>query len=890
MALDNFRRRGERDTRVEDYLDDKLQAAADLDTLDLLLENVKNQQGLLRKQLEDAERDLQGARQAARDHSSSVRQKADQFRKEQGDIDRRLLIVTQSETSDEARPQFERIMDKLHRFDVATGYMELLKEVHALSESSQSQLKISDEAALEPYHRLQMLLSSLQPLQDAAEGAAPHVVDHVDQMVQKLRQEIQDSFSADLEKTLTKIYWPRAGATIPPTLQQEWSNNVGRLIELQRPELEAREDSAVVDKAAKEPLVLLPVEVLVRPLVTRFRYHFDGDRPTNRLDKPEYFLSHTIDLLDKYNGFFVDYCQPELLRHFRGSALAMNPVYIDATSALITGLLPMLRAKIFGLLPQVASQPQLLSHLIHEIMSFDTTVRDEWRYNGGYGVEGWKGLAWEVLVKKEWFARWLRVERDFALSRYQDIIDAPDSGTLDYDSVDPSATKPTKAAIRVNDLLETITDRYRPLSSFTQKLRFLIDVQLDIFDRFHTRLHQSLEAYLTMTSSLARTVHGISREEQASLQGVKGLDRLCRIFGSADYLEKAMRDWSDDVFFLDLYAELKDRARSTARAGGGKNLAGPMTVADVATRTSSSVVGDGDDDEGALFDETAAAYGRLRVRSEGVIIDVLSYNVREALRPYGRINPWASLSTTISTTLTPSSSSAADPSSTSTSQDTHADGTSANTSSRDREREALAVTAELDVTLSLLSTHLSFLVRALAPAPLRRIVRAVCATLQTWIWDHVLTRHAFSAQGARQLAADVAALCSVIDGVAGAELGRVGMARLAEGVQLLGLPVRASGSRGRVAGGAEDEAGAGVDASADRDAAAALESNGAIDGGDDDAGRPAAAPRRLGLWEVERRLFVDNESARAVLDELGVAALSEGDARAVLERRVELAS
>ncbi|KAK5240940.1 hypothetical protein LTR16_009971, partial [Cryomyces antarcticus] len=192
-------------------------------------------------------------------------------------------------------------------------------------------------------------------------------------MVQKLRQEIQDSFSADLEKTLTKIYWPRAGATIPPTLQQEWSNNVGRLIELQRPELEAREDSAVVDKAAKEPLVLLPVEVLVRPLVTRFRYHFDGDRPTNRLDKPEYFLSHTIDLLDKYNGFFVDYCQPELLRHFRGSALAMNPVYIDATSALITGLLPMLRAKIFGLLPQVASQPQLLSHLIHEIMSFDTT-------------------------------------------------------------------------------------------------------------------------------------------------------------------------------------------------------------------------------------------------------------------------------------------------------------------------------------------------------------------------------------------------------------------------------------------------------------------------------------------------------------------------------------
>lgn len=44
-----------------------------------------------------------------------------------------------------------------------------------------------------------------------------------------------------------------------------------------------------------------------------------------------------------------------------------------------------------------------------------------------------------------------------ALARYQSIIETQESGELDYDSVDPHATKPTKAAIRVNDLLETIT-------------------------------------------------------------------------------------------------------------------------------------------------------------------------------------------------------------------------------------------------------------------------------------------------------------------------------------------------------------------------------------------------------------------------------------------------
>lgn len=39
------------ESRVQDYLDDKLQSAADLDGLDLLLENVKNQQDLLKKQV-----------------------------------------------------------------------------------------------------------------------------------------------------------------------------------------------------------------------------------------------------------------------------------------------------------------------------------------------------------------------------------------------------------------------------------------------------------------------------------------------------------------------------------------------------------------------------------------------------------------------------------------------------------------------------------------------------------------------------------------------------------------------------------------------------------------------------------------------------------------------
>ncbi|KAK7528074.1 TIP-1 family-domain-containing protein [Phyllosticta citriasiana] len=815
--------------RAADFLNDKLQTLADLDALDHLLSETRSHHALLKQQLQQAERDAHEARHAANDHASSLRTQHADFQRVQSDVDRRLAIVTRSDTTDDAVSRFRGSMDKLLALDIAGRYTERLKEVDALSRNATTHLDSSDEAALSSYHQLKELNSRLGPLHEAAEGAAPHLIDHISRTTHHVRGQLKDAFAARLETVLKKIGWPKRPETaLLGSLHEDWGKSVGNLLQLQKPELEAAEN------AKPGPVVLLPLEVLVQPLEMRFRYHFYGDKPTNRLDKPEYFLSHIADLLNTFNDFMVANLQPILLERFRGSDLALNTIYIDATCAFITALLPMLRAKIFATLPQAASQPQLLSHWVHEIMNFDTNLREEWRYDGGYGAVGWKGLAWEVLVFQDWFDRWLHVEKEFALSRYQAIIDTPDSGELDYDSVDPGATKPTKAAIRVNDLLETITDRYKPLSSFSQKLTFLIDIQISIFDRFHERLRSSLEAFLTMTSSVGRAVQGISREEQTQLQGIAGLDRLCRVYGSADYLERAMRDWSDDVFFLELWEELQDRARRSTSAKLGRAL----DVSTVAERTSSTV---GTDDEaGALFDETASAYNRLRVRSESVIIDVLVSNIREALRPYTRVNPW----TTLSTATGSSSSVHLSPSS------------------------PLSITAELDPLLTSLSSSLAFLAKTLARAPLRRIARHCCAVIQTQLWDRVLMAHSFSTAGAAQFSADIAAICDVVDHWAGDGCAGSGLRKIREGVGLLGLPVR--GARG---------------------SASSLANNEPSDEGDAEAEkREDSDDAKLGLWEVEQRVFADNEKARAVLEELGFDSLSETEARHVLERRVELGS
>jgi len=96
----------------------------------------------------------------------------------------------------------------------------------------------------------------------------------------------------------------------------------------------------------------------------------------------------------------------------------------------------------------------------------------------------------------------------------------------------------------------------------------------------------------------------------------------------------------------------------------------------------------------------------------------------------------------------------------------------------------------------------------------------------------------------------------VFDRYLGADAGRNAMLRLDNGLTLLDLPVRG-------------EIPVEVDA----------------EGSSETVGK-----KKWGLFEVERRVFIDNEAARDVLEEMGLEILAESDAREVLQRRVELSS
>lgn len=125
----------------------------------------------------------------------------------------------------------------------------------------------------------------------------------------------------------------------------------------------------------------------------------------------------------------------------------------------------------------------------------------------------------------------------------------------------------------------------------------------------------------------------------------------------------------------------------------------------------------------------------------------------------------------------------------------------------------------------------------------RRVARKALESLQDILYENVLVGNHFTTLGAAQFLRDVHAIFAVIDRYI--PDGSAALAFLVEAVQLLNLR-------------AEDAA--------------------------SEKGQGAVA---MTLKQASDRVFVDNNEARRVLEELGIEMLDPGHARRVLQNRVE---
>ncbi len=207
-------------------------------------------------------------------------------------------------------------------------------------------------------------------------------------------------------------------------------------------------------------------------------------------------------------------------------------------------MLPILKEKVDNVLAQIGNEPQFLSRFMVQIMEFDEKIRNQFAYDGGDAENGWKGLSADIL--DVWFGRWLQAEKGFAWKRFREIIDSSESSFIDFDSADFGKTKSTHASQQVVDLYKLVTNQYKNVPSNDYKMKFMIDIQAEILDEYYKDLGDYLATYERFASTLTRIALGISAEDREKVEGLKGLDRLCRVFCSADHIVSMCKDLNND--------------------------------------------------------------------------------------------------------------------------------------------------------------------------------------------------------------------------------------------------------------------------------------------------------------------------------------------------------
>ncbi|KAH7154929.1 TIP-1 family-domain-containing protein [Dactylonectria estremocensis] len=518
------------DIRVEDFLDDKLQSATDLEDLDSLLANVELQRNQLQSQLDNAVKELEEARRTADDRQGSLTARIDEFEKLQESIIARQQVGALTDGPDQAIARLREPMKKLETVELAQKYLSLLQDVERNRSEARSHLPQNPKAALEPYTKLRQLSTKLVNL-PGQEGL--HLVNYVEKVTDSLWNEMKKIMSAELEAVLDQRKWPRVDPE--SEMDEEWINCFEKLLDLQVPE--------VLYSPGLVPL--LPVDVMVGIFVSEFRYHFLSNKPSSSAEAfgnhcLPWFLAH----IEKWESFFRDNIGHLLAAKFHDTPAANNMAYVDPVCALITSMLPVLQEKALAVAQEAIQSPPFLSRFMTQLMSFDDKVRLKFNYDGGDAENGWSGLTTYVL--DEHFDTWFKAEKEFALERLQTIMESQEARSIDYDYAEKGKMKPTHAAVQITHLLRSITGQYARVRNFKYKIRFLIDIQLAILDSFHDRLRGSLEAYQSLTSTLGRTLHGVTKEDLAALEGTGAFETLVKVIGSADHVVNTLRDWSNE--------------------------------------------------------------------------------------------------------------------------------------------------------------------------------------------------------------------------------------------------------------------------------------------------------------------------------------------------------
>ncbi|XP_010893446.5 RAD50-interacting protein 1 [Esox lucius] len=409
---------------------------------------------------------------------------------------------------------------------------------------------------------------------------------------------LKDRLAGDFEELLTQLHWPFISppslSLSPPANAQELQSQlellVSQLLSLQTSDDLISEKPVSISRVGLPPAtpLSLPIQIMLLPLSKRFRYHFTGNRQTNTLNKPEWYLTQILMWMGNSSKFMEEKIQPILDR---------NGANVSAKVELCRGLLTLAQEKLALDASRLLYDDALFCHLVDEILQFERELRCTHSYPSG--LPG----ALDVLLQEAVLQKWVAVERKMAVEKVDAMLSAEGAWNSQYrDISDMDELKTPDCAETFMTLVLVITDRYRGLPCPRAQLSFLA-LQRELVDDFRIRLTQ------------------VMKEESRNPLGPK----YCAILNAVYYISTVLGDWGDNVFFLQL--------QQSAVALGEEELLGPLGVTETGRLASL---------EGSVFEGLLGLLERLGGDMLGRLLEAVIRDVREKAQAYSK-DRWLSL-------------------------------------------------------------------------------------------------------------------------------------------------------------------------------------------------------------------------------------------------------
>ncbi|XP_022095559.1 RAD50-interacting protein 1-like isoform X2 [Acanthaster planci] len=501
--------------------------------------------------------------------------------------------------------ELRQMTEKVQELERCMEYMKWLALVEDLSSEVQKGISMGAmPSAVAHFAKLAQVSEALQG------SACTNLVAFVTSTILFWYKILKEKLSSEFEEVLKAFNWPFVHSAVPmpppPAQQVELKNRLetlfGQLVKLQLPDTLVFEDSTAREYShlpGSRPL-LLPLHLLLQPLRKRFRYHFHGKKQTNGLDKPEWYLTQVLNWIRDHSDFLDNTIQPILD--------TKDLSHISAKVEFIRGLLNIVAAKLEHDIPELLFDEHLLSHTIDEHLLFNREVRGSYSYPAG------QPDCLHVLTGKECFERWLVVEKKFAVEKIDSLLASSAAWSPQYkDLEETDDLKVPECVESFMTLMLVITERYKVLPSPTHHLRFL-ELQLDLLDDFRVRLLQVMK--------------------QESADPLAG--RHSAILNGVNYIMDILKEWSEQVFFLQLQFYSKEQETMEHFNSALETL---TAAQDVSKLSQGFQDGQMEVLEGTVFDEILHLYGLLKDDMTATLQRTAVIDIKSRARPY-RKDKW----------------------------------------------------------------------------------------------------------------------------------------------------------------------------------------------------------------------------------------------------------